>query len=159
MLFSYPDAVIGRVSGEYAGYKNSAELVISVRVERTHNDFAETVEHDLIENPLRLSISAGVWNRQKTDFIIAGQAREALDNMVSYAEGWDAAKVARLKEIWAEWHLNDMNAACVHQSGDNHETCEMGYRYGTQWLVRELPTAIADELQSMMEVGRLANVW
>jgi hypothetical protein len=158
MQFSYPDAVIGRVSGEYAGYRNSAELVVSVRVEKSRG-IAETTDHDLTWNPLRLSISAGVRNRQKTDFIMVGQIRDALDNMVSYAQGWDAQKVARLREIWDMWHLNDMNAECVHQSKANHETCENGYEWGTAWLVRELPEAIVLELQEMMEVGRLANVW
>lgn len=158
MEFSYPDAVIGRVSGEYAGYKNSAELVVSVSV-RSVKGVRQTVEHNEIENPLRLSISMGVWNRSKTDFIIAGQGRDALDNMVSYAEGWDSARVARLSEIWAEWHLNDMQAGCSNQSADNHDTCIMGYEWGTAWLVKPLPVSIVEELHNMMEVGRLANVW
>jgi hypothetical protein len=31
------------------------------------------------------------------------------------APGWTAESIARLFEIWDEWHLNDMQAGCVHQ--------------------------------------------
>ena len=33
----------------------------------------------------------------------------------TYAPGWDAASVAQLRDIWEQWHLNDMRAGCEHQ--------------------------------------------
>lgn len=34
-----------------------------------------------------------------------------------YAPGWDAAAVAKLREIWGAWHLNNMVPNCEHQVG------------------------------------------
>ena len=31
------------------------------------------------------------------------------------APGWDAAKLARLRELWERWHLNSLRAGCEHQ--------------------------------------------
>lgn len=144
------DRVIGRVSGEYAGYRNSAELVIDVRIMYRDKTF-ETTDHRWVHGVLVLAISMGVWNRAKTDFIICGQGIEALDNMVSYAPGWNRAKVQRLKEIWKEWHLNDMNAGCIHQD-DDHLVCtetDPPYKLGSAWLARELPDEIIAEVTAM----------
>lgn len=43
-----------------------------------------------------------------------GQIQDHLDVTV-YADGWDAEKVAKLREVWNKWHLNDMRAGCEHQ--------------------------------------------
>ena len=37
--------------------------------------------------------------------------------IVSYAHGWDKESVTKLREIWGEWHLNDMTPNCPHQVG------------------------------------------
>ena len=37
--------------------------------------------------------------------------------IIEYAPGWSAEKVAKFRAIWKEWHLNDMNAGCEHQTG------------------------------------------
>jgi hypothetical protein len=142
------DRVIGRVSGDYVGYRHSAELVISVRLD-SEDRVRETTDHRYVATYKRLGISAGVWNRQRTDFVCCGQIRDALDNMVLYAPGWDAQKVQRLGEIWDAWHLNELNAGCVHQV-DNRDVCpETGYMYGHAWLLRELPADIEDEVEAM----------
>lgn len=36
-------------------------------------------------------------------------------NIVAYAPGWDADRVEKFREIWRQWHLNDMRAGCEHQ--------------------------------------------
>lgn len=33
----------------------------------------------------------------------------------TYSEGWNADEVAKLREIWGRWHLNDTRAGCQHQ--------------------------------------------
>lgn len=35
-----------------------------------------------------------------------------------YAEGWSAETEAQLRHVWKEWHLNDMQAGCVHQRAE-----------------------------------------
>ena len=157
------DMVIGRVSGDYAGYRNSAELVVSVSVQRIDTP-QETTDHRTLDGVTRLSISAGVWNRARTDFLIGGQCRDALDNMVSYAPGWNRRKVRRLGEIWDAWHLNDAQAGCDHQvpvmeqdrygrtvpSLSRTPPCPVtGYKYGHAWLARELPDAIIEEIAEL----------
>lgn len=48
----------------------------------------------------------------------AGQCIDALDRLVDLDVGWTKEIVFRLKQIWKEWHLNDMRAGCVHQRKD-----------------------------------------
>lgn len=142
--------VIGRVSGEYAGYRNSAELTVDARIVHREGTF-QTTDHRIVDGTDMIAISAGVWNRSKTDYIICGQCRDALDNMVSYAPGWDVRKVQRLAQIWDEWHLNDMQAGCIHQD-DDHRVCtevDPPYTWGSAWLVREVPAEIIAELEAM----------
>jgi hypothetical protein len=147
------DYTIGRVSGEYVGYKRSAELVVSVEVTNyTWGTPRHTIAHGEVTQAQELTISAGVWNTPKTDFVTCGQITDALDHMVSYAPGWNAVKVKRLAEIWNHWHLNAMHAGCINQAGDNHEPCpETGYKWGSEWLVEPLPADIADELREMFQ--------
>ena len=38
-------------------------------------------------------------------------------HIASYADGWDKDSVAKLREIWEKWHLNDMTPNCEHQVG------------------------------------------
>jgi hypothetical protein len=150
--------VLGRVSGEYAGYKNSAELVINAKIETSvprEGLTFETTDHRKIETVTRLSISGAVWNRSKTDYIIGGQCREALDNMVSYAPRWNRTKVHRLASHWENWHLNDMNAACDHQRNDAglySPACPVtGYKWGHSWLVRELPEGVIESMTELFD--------
>jgi hypothetical protein len=37
------------------------------------------------------------------------------DDMISYAEGWDAESATRLAEVWDRWHLNAMRAGSPSQ--------------------------------------------
>lgn len=40
-----------------------------------------------------------------------GQDREALEGLATFSAPWDAASVARLREVWERWHLNGMRSA------------------------------------------------
>lgn len=121
------------------GYKRAGRLTIDVRLTGD-----------------RLAISAGWWNPRGTDFNQCGQMADTLRALmmadrIRYAAGWDAARLDHLLEVWDRWHLNDMRAGCQHQrqmgwtSYDDHpsEECPVcGYRYGTAWLVEELPAKV-----------------
>jgi len=34
---------------------------------------------------------------------------------ITFANGWNAEKFYDLLDIWGKWHLNDMQAGCIHQ--------------------------------------------
>lgn len=84
----------------------------------------------------------------------------------------------RLKEIWNEWHLNDMNAGTPKQEEaikkwrtkrkkenyDYKDTVkylkkiklysDKGYKYGSKWLKRELPKDLNEEIRTICQLIR-----
>ena len=105
-------------------------------------------------------------------------------NIHAYAKGWDAAEVARFREVWNRWHLNDMRAGTPAQEQylrDNPVTAvypeshyvracealanaglnpdpETGYRYGRGWNLEQVPQSIIDYLESL-PVSKVAPAW
>lgn len=63
-----------------------------------------------------------------------GQIELSKLDFKSYAEGWDAATVARLDSVWKAWHLNGMRAGCQHQRAgwDTTEKVE-AESYSVDW--------------------------
>jgi len=69
-----------------------------------------------------------------------GQTDDVLLDLVELQDGWTVGDVAKLHQIWQEWHLNDMQSRCIHQHGKDPEPCpETGYKYGHRWLFKPLP--------------------
>jgi hypothetical protein len=100
----------------------------------------------------RLSIS-GVTIRKGGQFAHDGDWLGAGQNIDDLPAGND-----RLREIWKNWHLNDMQAGCEHQrergwtSYDLHpsEPCPVcGYKYGTAWLRKDVPADVIAELRDL----------
>jgi len=56
-----------------------------------------------------------------------GQNTDALADVKNYAPEWNAEKVAKLREVWDRWHLNDMRPGCEHQRAawDTREEVEV----------------------------------
>jgi hypothetical protein len=98
----------------------------------------------------------------------AGQCIDALDD-VALAPSWTPEMVARLREVWDRWHLNDMRAGTPAQEARlrtltfpgypvNHydwASAELakaglnpddGYRYGSSWLYEDVPANVLDWL-------------
>lgn len=46
-----------------------------------------------------------------------GQIVDTLSRLSTLAPGWSPEQVAKLREVWECWHLNDMRPACEHQRG------------------------------------------
>lgn len=84
-----------------------------------------------------------------------------------YQDGWQRGRLAEVGKIAAAWHLNDMQAGCIHQqdgpysiyqngrSEINHpiadQVCpETGYKYGSAWLYKPVDPAV---------VNRLLELW
>jgi hypothetical protein len=108
----------------------------------------------------RLSMVGYVRNVRGTA-IALGQCH---DTIASLFPG--DARVARIVEVWKRWHLNDARPgtpaqmeylrAHPHRSYDDAVRAlddagllvDNGYRYGTAWLVEELPAEIVAEIAS-----------
>ena len=116
----------------------------------------------------RLSICGYIWNRQKTDIEAGGQCYDCIRALFPHNK-----KVQRIIEIWQEWHLNDMHAGTPEQeaylkgkgllgASKYEEACqalkEAGlyevkyngkpYKYGHDWLKREIPQEIIEEIKA-----------
>jgi hypothetical protein len=126
----------------------------------------ETTDHRLVSGVKGVALAGEIYEYRHREMSGAGQIVNTLVNVETFAPGWDAGKVARLRELWEAWHLNDMKAACDHQTVV-YETdrfgldrpsltltkpCpETGYQFGTKWLVKELPADVEAELREMFD--------
>lgn len=102
-----------------------------------------------------------------------GQIRDELMNIEILAEGWTVGKIAKLHQIWKDYHLNDCQAgspaqrAWIAQNGivkyDDilaqmpadilHDATELRngkpYTYGTAWLRMDIPADVLDWLRAL----------
>ena len=107
-------------------------------------------------------------------------------DLVEYAPGWDAALVARFREVWDLWHLNYMQAGnpvqmahlrkleaegrdwraggakdhytWAHNVLDEAGLNPDGDRYGRKWHRVDVPADVLEFLQSLPETD-LAPAW
>ena len=82
---------------------------------------------------------------------------------IVFATGWDAKTWLDLLDVWKQWHLNDMQAACEHQQErgwtyeDHHDkktfkgdACPVcGYEIGSAWLKKRVPQSVIDFVSSL----------
>jgi hypothetical protein len=121
----------------------------------------ETVTHDQVTEYTTLTISGFARKTVRSNYAYCGQIYDHLSNLAHPCISQD--KLDQIIAIWQRWHLNDLHAACVHQtwfdSGvafeiwqarANAETakCPKGYRYGSKWLLEPLPQAVIDAVKS-----------
>jgi len=90
----------------------------------------------------------------------------------TYASGWNAELVARFRDVWDRWHLNDMRAGSPAQeefirtwmATNQYEytaACaalkeaglydDNGYKYGMAWKTEEIPAEVIELLASLPE--------
>jgi hypothetical protein len=104
---------------------------------------SESTGHDQLAagETMTFRASGYVVARGQRNACIAGQCVGELDDVVTPADGWTLADVRELATLWRVWHLSDMRAGCDHQYGLNDRPCgTTGYRYGSAWLTRVMPT-------------------
>lgn len=121
---------------------------------------------------VHFSMSAEIWNPRKFDCDVCGQC---VDTVAGYFP--NDAKAQRMLVIWRRWHLNDMRAgspaqeaflrdnpiidrlhyfeaacgalvAAGLQPDPNHIHAGKPYRYGTAWLMEDLPSDVREEIES-----------
>jgi hypothetical protein len=122
----------------------------------------------------RFSMSAGIWNTSKTDYITCGQC---VDTVAAFFP--HNARVQRMLAVWREWHLNEMIAGSPaqmawlnanpitalypksHYAKASEALTSAGlnpdpnylhngkpYAYGSAWLKTTLPADIITEIES-----------
>lgn len=78
---------------------------------------------------------------------------------IKFAAGWNVASWLKFLEVWHDWHLNDLQAACEHQRalgwtfethrGQKCPTC--GYEIGTAWHTKPLTPEVHQWFASLPE--------
>lgn len=131
---------------------------LTVRVELSAHDRGgahETIYHGPTPVPCwRLSVTSYEWKRDCSDIEGGGATTDYIRQAARRPEPkfgpWELHALAKLGD---RWHLNDLQAACAHQtvvwedgrygrqpSLELTEPCpETGYRYGSAWLTEPLP--------------------
>jgi hypothetical protein len=132
----------------------------------------QTVNHRFIDDPVRLSITglAVGKHRQLANAHSAGQIVDDFAELVDAGslEPWLKSDGEWLLGVWRDWHLNDMQPGCAHQTvvyeqapygGERAsltltQPCPItGYKYGTAWLVKPLPDELISQLHTLFEQG------
>ncbi|MEK5060970.1 MULTISPECIES: hypothetical protein [unclassified Paenibacillus] len=136
--------------GTYEGKRLSVEAVIKLKTSSR-----ETTTHKHIKEYYTLSIT-GSYNGG------GGQCIDALKKLDSVEIPEQDLK--DLIEIWERYHLNDLTARCEHHTPipvrhDDPEydhyvwlsgkQCPNGYRYGSSWLITELPQEVIDRVEEI----------
>lgn len=131
---------------------------------RNENRERFTVDHKSISGYKVLSISGHAQYRPHQDYNYCGQiqntVRQNLDNFRKLYI--PKKKILQILNIWDMWHLNDLQAGCVHmgkpKKGLEWDTkewerltlqCPKGYKYGTAWLIKELPQRIIETVNKL----------
>jgi hypothetical protein len=137
---------------------------VYVDVKLTEHDGEHvTTDHGTVTGIRRLSIMGEVIESGRREPHSCGQIRGELDRITECAAGWNVGMVRRLGELWDTWHLNDLQAACDHQtvvyedssygrrpSLTETRACPVsGYRYGSAWLVKPLPADVEKEIRAI----------
>jgi hypothetical protein len=145
-------------------------IFLEVEIQHFEGRDCVTVDHEPIASYTRVSISGLGYRKHARNATSAGQIIGDAESVLHggrVAPGVERADLARLLDIWREWHLNDMVAECVHQTPTGEGISERlrqtpacpvtGYKYGTLWLVRPVPADVIAELRLICERITQAN--
>lgn len=152
------------------------KIIKKVKIKLGKMDYNETgnythpveIEVELRENAHlkngELSIRGEVWKPNRSDVVLGGQCLDSIDPLL--LEPQYRAPFLQIKQVWDNWHLNDMRAGSPAQRyaiedkyGDKGASYEEyvqylkdvglyfdpnldGYKYGSQWLKEELPPEV-----------------
>lgn len=166
-----PSARILLGTGDGAAYGYSRPVSVYAVVElRRQSTFGrpprdqQTTDHRTVVDPLELSLTFEILSPTGVD--IGGGAKGA-DGLAAVTDRSVDPETWERVERCLPWHLNGMSAACDHQAVEYEtdpygrrrpsltltEPCpDTGYRYGSAWLVRELPVSIVRDVETLARV-------
>jgi|GEM_PF-3051904 len=142
---------------------NAVQVEVELKYEPEATNW-ETME--TMHNIPRFTASGGIWNGQHTDYVSCGQNLDELNKEIK------DPVLSRIHKIWAEYHLNDLQAGTKAQtealdnlkkSGWVYEypnACnylksiglytDRGYKYGHGWLYKPIPKDILSQINSLL---------
>lgn len=117
----------------------------------------QTVDHETVKGGQRLSLTGET-------VYSAGQIIEDVRAIVKPRKGLTAADIEELVSIWEEYHLNDMQALCSHQTMQWEDStygrrmaldaigaCPVsGYRPGSAWLFKPVPESVLERVRDIL---------
>lgn len=163
---------MAKASYEFKGFiSNRVELNIELLPKEFHSGKREWTNLTPITDGYTFSVSAGIWNKQKTDWEQGGQCIDAIQEFANKQnDEVFKANLNTLIELWEKYHLNDMQAGSKLQSNfvdlsiDKYEysnACNRlkevglythkGYKYGYAWLYMPIPQVDMDRMISVIE--------
>jgi len=162
--------VLGKVAYQSKDKVNECDFTLELRFKDNAINYID-LQPVSKDKAIELSICGNIWNSKHTDCERAGQCIDTI------AELFPARKdVRRIKEVWEQYHLNDMRAGTKKQvdaiEAWRTETNTTGYAYdeekkylesidlltdngviwGHQWLFMPIPTNIIDEIKDLFNV-------
>ena len=160
--------------------KTRLELHVRLEKQDAQGGSLDTELEPITEPYNRLSISMGSWTRRgprlpwREDCF--GQGRDYVLSFARHCPPAQRAAIQRLCELWAEWHLNDLQAGTAKQTeaiglaraageiqdGQFYDTARIalasrglltdrGYEYGHKWLTKRLPQAVQSEVIALCD--------
>lgn len=155
--------------GSYIEHRRRHIVTVEMRI-TTHTARPDTqrltINHEPITNWSRFAMTSMTRDSRAKYAHSAGQGREELLRITECAPGFNVGKLHELYALWDRWHLNDMNAGCVHQPPEsvvwenepyrrvdlkNTPPCpDTGYRYGSAWLIEPLPSDVIMRAQELI---------
>ena len=131
-------------------------VYVTLRINTEHSA-TQTIEHREETDYYTISIHGEIGNAS------FGQNIDTIAEL--YYLKTPQINLQKLKSLWEEWHLNDLQPNCIHQSifppdewderaAQETKKCPDGYRYGSEWLLKEAPRKIVDELIGMFKGGK-----
>ena len=159
-LPSRPSArvLLGTAAGDDYGYERPVKVYARIELRR-QSSFAEpreqeTTDHRTVVDPIELSVTFDLINGSGRDIGGGAMGEDGIAAVTTRKASRETfERLARL----IPWHLNGTTAGCDHQTieyetdrygrrvpslSQTSECPATGYRYGSSWLVRELPADI-----------------
>lgn len=118
------------------------------------------VNHQPVSGAPVISISGAIVSKYgsreyERGWISAGQCLDSFSDITQFTNRWSAAELRDILNIWAAYHLNQLNSHCAHQDSgvkwDTVEPCTVtGYKAGSAWLYAPIPDTVLITLTGLI---------
>lgn len=135
--------------------------------QRSHY-WKQTVNHKIVPlDAVEISVTFDLISYRCREVTACGASRDEFRRITKPAKGLTVGEIHRLADLGDKWHLNGMQAGCVHQTvvWEDHKygrrpsleltpACPLtGYKYGHAWLSEIVPSNVIAELEAFMAKG------